>query len=29
VKSFLEKRAPDFTAKVSSDLPPFYKDWAK
>jgi enoyl-CoA hydratase/carnithine racemase len=29
VKSFLEKRAPDFTAKVSNDLPPFYKDWAK
>ena len=29
VKSFLEKRAPDFQAKVSSDMPSFYKDWAK
>jgi enoyl-CoA hydratase/carnithine racemase len=29
VKSFLEKRAPDFKAKVSTDMPPFYKDWAK
>ncbi|PTU31362.1 crotonase/enoyl-CoA hydratase family protein [Stenotrophobium rhamnosiphilum] len=29
VKSFLEKRAPDFKAKVSSDMPSFYKDWAK
>ena len=29
VKSFLEKRAPDFKAKVSSDMPPFYKDWAR
>jgi enoyl-CoA hydratase/carnithine racemase len=29
VRSFLEKRAPDFTAQVSSDLPPFYKDWAR
>lgn len=29
VKSFLEKRAPDFKSKVSTDMPPFYKDWAK
>lgn len=29
VKSFLEKRAPEFGAKVSTDMPPFYKDWAK
>ena len=29
VKSFLEKRAPDFAAKVSTDMPSFYKDWAK
>ena len=29
VKSFLEKRAPAFNAQVSSDLPPFYADWAK
>ncbi len=29
VKSFLEKRAPAFTAQVPDDLPPFYKDWAK
>jgi enoyl-CoA hydratase/carnithine racemase len=29
VKSFLEKRAPDFKAKVSADMPPFYKDWAR
>lgn len=28
VKSFLEKRAPDFQSKASSDMPPFYKDWA-
>jgi enoyl-CoA hydratase/carnithine racemase len=28
VKSFLEKRAPVFTAKCSSDMPPFYRDWA-
>lgn len=29
VKSFLEKRAPVFESKVSTDLPPFYKDWAR
>ncbi len=29
VRSFLEKRSPEFTAKVSTDLPPFYKNWAK
>jgi enoyl-CoA hydratase/carnithine racemase len=29
VKSFLEKRAPDFQSKVSTDMPPFYKDWAR
>lgn len=29
VQSFLEKRAPEFKAKVSSDMPSFYKDWAK
>lgn len=29
VKSFLEKRTPEYTTKVSSDLPPFYKDWAQ
>ena len=29
VRSFLEKRAPEFTAKCSTDLPPFYRDWAK
>jgi enoyl-CoA hydratase/carnithine racemase len=27
VKSFLEKRSPDFTDKVSSDMPPFYPWW--
>ena len=29
VKSFLEKRDPRYAAKCSTDLPPFYKDWAK
>ena len=29
VRSFLEKRAPEFSAQCSTDLPPFYKDWAK
>ena len=29
VKSFLEKRAPQFSANTSTDLPPFYKDWVK
>jgi enoyl-CoA hydratase/carnithine racemase len=28
VQSFLEKRAPTFSAEASSDLPPFYQDWA-
>jgi enoyl-CoA hydratase/carnithine racemase len=28
VQSFLEKRAPDFKSKCSTDMPPFYKDWA-
>jgi enoyl-CoA hydratase/carnithine racemase len=27
VRAFLEKRAPQFTSKVSSDLPPFYGEW--
>lgn len=27
VKSFLEKRSPEFTSKVSSDMPPFYPWW--
>jgi enoyl-CoA hydratase/carnithine racemase len=27
VQSFLEKRDPKFTAKVSQDMPPFYKEW--
>ncbi|TXH05627.1 MAG: enoyl-CoA hydratase [Nevskiaceae bacterium] len=29
VRSFLEKRAPQFKAKVPEDLPPFYENWAK
>lgn len=29
VASFLEKRAPEFTARCSTDMPPFYRDWAK
>jgi len=29
VRSFLEKRTPQFAAKVSTDLPPFYEGWAK
>jgi enoyl-CoA hydratase/carnithine racemase len=29
VRSFLEKRPPAFTSRASTDLPPFYKDWAK
>lgn len=28
VQSFLEKRAPDFGAQASTDMPPFYADWA-
>ena len=28
VKSFLEKRAPNFTASANADLPPFYEGWA-
>jgi hypothetical protein len=28
VKSFLEKRTPEFVAQCSTDMPPFYKDWA-
>ena len=27
VNSFLEKRAPAFTEKASSDMPPFYPWW--
>ena len=27
VASFLEKRAPVFTDKVSTDMPPFYPWW--
>ncbi|MES0875179.1 crotonase/enoyl-CoA hydratase family protein [Sinimarinibacterium thermocellulolyticum] len=29
VAAFLEKRTPNFTARVPDDLPPFYPDWAK
>jgi enoyl-CoA hydratase/carnithine racemase len=29
VASFLEKRAPRFDAQCSTDLPPFYEDWAR
>ncbi|GAC1620137.1 MAG: crotonase/enoyl-CoA hydratase family protein [Nevskia sp.] len=29
VKAFSEKRAAAFTSKASSDLPPFYADWAR
>ncbi|MBK6614817.1 crotonase/enoyl-CoA hydratase family protein [Ottowia sp.] len=29
VQSFLERRTPEFTARCSTDLPPFYADWAK
>lgn len=28
VRSFLEKRTPDYGARASADLPPFYADWA-
>jgi enoyl-CoA hydratase/carnithine racemase len=27
VRSFLEKRPPEFRARVSTDLPPFYAEW--
>jgi enoyl-CoA hydratase/carnithine racemase len=27
VRSFLEKRAPQFAARVSRDMPPFYAEW--
>ncbi len=29
VSSFLEKRAPAFKSQASTDMPAFYKDWAK
>lgn len=29
VRAFLEKRDPVFTAKASTDMPPFYDDWAQ
>ena len=29
VASFLEKRAPEFKSQASTDMPAFYKDWAK
>jgi len=29
VRSFLEKRAPEFTTQASRDLPPFYDEWTK
>lgn len=29
VRSFLEKRAPDFGSRVSTDLPSFYKEWTR
>jgi enoyl-CoA hydratase/carnithine racemase len=27
VRAFMEKRAPQFTARVSADLPPFWQEW--
>ncbi len=27
VQAFLDKRAPDFSSKCSSDMPPFYAEW--
>jgi hypothetical protein len=27
VQAFREKRAPQFKARVSSGMPPFYKEW--
>jgi enoyl-CoA hydratase/carnithine racemase len=29
VRAFLEKRDPAYTARASTDMPPFYADWAK
>ena len=29
VKAFLEKRPAEFTTKASTDMPPFYDEWAK
>jgi enoyl-CoA hydratase/carnithine racemase len=29
VRSFLEKRAPEFNSRVSADLPLFYKEWTR
>lgn len=29
VKAFLEKRAPEFAARASRDLPPFYDEWVQ
>jgi enoyl-CoA hydratase/carnithine racemase len=29
VRSFLEKRAPEFASRVSTDLPLFYKEWIR
>lgn len=29
VQAFLDKRAPDYTASASRDLPPFMRDWMK
>lgn len=29
VAAFLEKRAPAFSSRASSEMPPFYADWAK
>lgn len=29
VRAFMEKRAPQFTGRVSNDLPPFWEQWTK
>lgn len=29
VRAFLEKRAPAFASKCSTDMPPFYQEWVK
>ncbi len=29
VRAFLDKRAPEFRARVSNDLPPFYDEWVR